>query len=129
MTLTLGSFSCTKCKTVFNEEYEPSIRPRRSCPKCHKPSDLTPKKRDTSDKKERSKSPPKNPFIPGENIKITMENAEDLIMNELSKNPTVPVLRLMVDFLKIKQLDKSELEEIDLEIFYKKSLEEEIINE
>ena len=57
MTTTSGSFSCTKCKTIFNEEYEPSIRPRRSCPKCHKTCDLTPKKRDKSDKPKSNNKP------------------------------------------------------------------------
>ncbi|KKM78469.1 hypothetical protein LCGC14_1359610 [marine sediment metagenome] len=56
--------------------------------------------------------------------KINMENAEELIIEQLKQNPSVPVLRLMVDFLKIKQMDHSELEEIDLELFYKKAMEE-----
>lgn len=56
--------------------------------------------------------------------KITMENMESLLVKQLKKKPDIPTLRLMVDFLKIKQQDQSELKEIDLSIFYKKSLEE-----
>jgi len=53
--------------------------------------------------------------------KITMDMVEKLIV--AGKTP-VPSLRVMVDFLKIKQQDHSELEEIDLELFYKKALED-----
>ena len=129
MTLTLfnpvGSFYCKKCKILFEGEYKPQQRPRKSCPGCHKMAGLHVKK----DIIEKTKSPPKTPLKTITNIKITMENAEDLIMDELSNNPSVAALRLMVEFLKIKQQDQSELQEIDLDIFYKKSLEEEIINE
>ena len=53
--------------------------------------------------------------------KITMDMVEKLIV--AGKTP-VPSLRVMVDFLKIKQQDHSELEEIDLELFYKKAMED-----
>ena len=55
------------------------------------------------------------------NAKITMDMVEKLIV--AGKTP-VPSLRVMVDFLKIKQQDHSELEEIDLELFYKKAMED-----
>jgi len=58
------------------------------------------------------------------NGKITMENMEALLVKQLKKKSDVNTLRLMVDFLKIKQQDKSELKEIDLEIFYKKAMED-----
>ena len=49
MTLTfpIGSFTCKKCIITFEGEYKPQQRPRKSCPRCHKPSDLTRKKRIT----------------------------------------------------------------------------------
>ena len=53
--------------------------------------------------------------------KITMDMVEKLIVG---KKTAIPLLRVMVDFLKIKSQDHSELEEIDLEIFYKKAMEE-----
>ncbi len=56
--------------------------------------------------------------------KITMEYMEGLLMKQVNKRKDVPTLRLMVDFLKIKQQDHSELEEIDLELFYKKAMED-----
>ena len=55
---------------------------------------------------------------------ISMEQMEKLIMNRLKTKPSLPELKLAVDFLKIKQQDHSELQEIDLEIFYKKAMEE-----
>lgn len=56
--------------------------------------------------------------------KITMEMVESLLVNQLKKKKDTPTLRLMVDFLKIKQQDHSELEEIDLDKFYKKAMED-----
>jgi len=53
---------------------------------------------------------------------ISMEQMEKLIMQRLKHKPTLPELKLAVDFLKIKQQDHSELEEIDLEQFYKKAM-------
>jgi len=53
--------------------------------------------------------------------RITMDMVEQLIIR--GKTP-VPVLRVMTDFLKVKSQDHSELEEIDLEIFYKKAMED-----
>ena len=50
------------------------------------------------------------------NKTITMELVEKEIMS--GKIP-IPLLRLKVDFLKIKQQDQSELKEIDLDKFYK----------
>ncbi len=50
-----------------------------------------------------------------------MDMVEKLIIQ--GKTP-VPVLRVMTDFLKIKSQDHSELQEIDLDIFYKKAMEE-----
>lgn len=55
------------------------------------------------------------------NAKITMDGVEKLIV--AGRTP-IPLLRVMVDFMKIKQQDHSELEEIDLDIFYKKAMEE-----
>ena len=55
---------------------------------------------------------------------INMEMVEGLLMKQLAKKPDVGVLRLMVDFLKIKSQDHSELEEIDLSIFMKKAMED-----
>ena len=58
------------------------------------------------------------------NATINMEMVEGLLMKQLKKKPDVSVLRLMVDFLKIKSQDHSELEEIDLSIFMKKAMED-----
>ena len=55
------------------------------------------------------------------NDRITMDLVENLIIE--GKTP-VPILRVMTDFLKIKSQDHSELEEIDLSIFYKKAMED-----
>ena len=55
--------------------------------------------------------------------KITMEKMEGLLIKQLKKKADVATLRLMVDFLKIKQQDQSELQEIDLGMFYKKAME------
>ena len=55
---------------------------------------------------------------------ITMEKMEKLLVKQLKKKPDVATLRLMVDFLKLKSQDHSELQEIDLDIFYKKAMEE-----
>ena len=56
--------------------------------------------------------------------KINMEMTEALLMAKLKRNPDTATLRLIMDFLKIKQQDHSELEEIDLSIFYKKAMED-----
>jgi hypothetical protein len=53
--------------------------------------------------------------------KITMDQVEKLIIE--GKTP-VPLLRVMTDFLKIKSQDHSELQEIDLNLFYKKGMED-----
>jgi len=53
--------------------------------------------------------------------RITMDLVENLIIR--GKTP-IPLLRVMTDFLKVKSQDHSELEEIDLSIFYKKAMEE-----
>lgn len=53
---------------------------------------------------------------------ITMDQMEKLIVSRLRRKPTLPDLKLAVDFLKIKQQDHSELEEIDLDKFYKKAM-------
>ena len=60
----------------------------------------------------------------GASNKITMEKMENMIMSRLNKKPSLPDLKLAVDFLKIKSQDHSELQEIDLDIFYKKAMEE-----
>ena len=56
--------------------------------------------------------------------KINMEMTEALLMKQLKKKPDNMILRLIMDFLKIKQQDQSELKEIDLEKFYKIGMEE-----
>ena len=53
--------------------------------------------------------------------RITMDMVENLIIE--GKTP-VPILRVMTDFLKVKSQDHSELQEIDLSIFYKKAMED-----
>ena len=53
--------------------------------------------------------------------RITMDKLERLIIQ--GKTP-IPLLRVMTDFLKVKSQDHSELEEIDMELFYKKAMEE-----
>lgn len=53
--------------------------------------------------------------------RITMDMVEQLIIR--GKTP-IPLLRVMTDFLKVKSQDHSELQEIDLSIFYKKAMEE-----
>ena len=53
---------------------------------------------------------------------ISMDLMEKLLMKQLKRKPDIPTLRLMVDFLKLKSQDHSELQEIDLEIFYKKAM-------
>jgi len=58
------------------------------------------------------------------NATINMEMVEGLLMKQLKKKPDVSVLRLMVDFLKIKSQDHSEMEEIDLSIFMKKAMDD-----
>ena len=56
-----------------------------------------------------------------DDTRITMDLVEKLIIK--GKTP-VPVLRVMTDFLKVKSQDHSELQEIDLSIFYKKAMED-----
>ena len=56
-----------------------------------------------------------------DDTRITMDMVENLI---IQGNTPVPVLRVMTDFLKVKSQDHSELQEIDLSIFYKKAMEE-----
>jgi hypothetical protein len=55
------------------------------------------------------------------NKRITMDLVEQLI---IQGNTPVPILRVMTDFLKVKSQDQSELQEIDLDIFYKKAMED-----
>ena len=55
---------------------------------------------------------------------ITVDRMEKLLIKQLKRKPDISTLRLMVDFLKLKQQDQSELQEIDLSIFYKKAMEE-----
>ena len=54
--------------------------------------------------------------------KISMGMMEKLLMKQLKRKPDIPTLRLMVDFLKLKSQDHSELQEIDLEMFYQKAM-------
>ena len=69
----------------------------------------------------------KNAFyrVVGKNRKkpkrITMDYVEKLILDGRMDTGKI---RVMVDFLKIKQQDHSELQEIDLTLFYKKAMEE-----
>lgn len=60
--------------------------------------------------------------LPETSETITMDRMEKLLIKLLKKKPDVSTLRLMVDFLKIKQQDQSELQEIDMSIFYKKAM-------
>ena len=53
--------------------------------------------------------------------RITMDMVEKLIVK--GKTP-IPLLRVMTDFLKVKSQDHSELQEIDLDLFYKKAMED-----
>ena len=53
--------------------------------------------------------------------RITMDMVEKLIVKGKT---SIPLLRVMTDFLKVKSQDHSELQEIDLTIFYKKAMEE-----
>ena len=53
--------------------------------------------------------------------RITMDLVENLIIQ--GKTP-IPLLRVMTDFLKVKSQDHSELEEIDMDLFYKKAMDE-----
>lgn len=50
MTLSSGTFSCKKCDITFKGDYKPQTRPRKSCPKCHKMSDLAVKNTNSNQK-------------------------------------------------------------------------------
>ena len=63
----------------------------------------------------------KDETVATHNDRITMDMVEKLIIS--GKTP-IPLLRVMTDFLKVKSQDHSELEEIDMELFYKKAMEE-----
>ena len=56
--------------------------------------------------------------------KITMEILEPLIARRLEHNPNNADLKLAVEVLKIKQQDTGLMQDIDLEKFYKKGMEE-----
>ena len=56
-----------------------------------------------------------------DDTRITMDMVEKLIVKGKT---SIPLLRVMTDFLKVKSQDHSELQEIDLDIFYKKAMEE-----
>ena len=66
----------------------------------------------------------KDAGITASSAKINMDMVEKLLMKELRKKPGPQILRLIIDFLKIKSQDHSELEEIDLNKFYKKAMED-----
>ena len=53
--------------------------------------------------------------------RITMDMVEKLI---IKGKTSVPILRVMTDFLKVKSQDHSELQEIDMTLFYKKAMED-----
>ena len=124
MTLTAelpsGSFHCKKCEIIFNGDYKPQQRPRKSCPKCHKMVGLTvvkvfkkiksTNKPDTKTKGGGSSTPPSY------NKKLTEEYIEQLIVQGLEDNPgNIPLIgRTTEFFIKVKS-KTSEMEE-DMDI-------------
>lgn len=99
MTLSEGSFFCKKCKITFEGEYKPQQRPRKSCPKCHKMSDLT-VKNTTSNQKPgdtETKGSASTPLIPtysDVNIKSLIKNwsIHQLHINSRAATKAVEIL-------------------------------------
>ena len=124
MTLTAelpsGSFHCKKCEIIFNGDYNPQQRPRKSCPKCHKMAGLTVtkaskktksnKKPDTKTKGGGSSTPPST------HKKLTEEYIEDLIVQGLEDYPgNIQLIGKATEFfIKVKS-KTSEMEE-DMDI-------------
>ncbi len=123
MTETLkGKFFCNICDLTWSKDYNPSQRPRKNCPQCHKSCDLTRKnvqipksnKKPDFSEKEGGEDPPsnRNSFN-----KIDATTVETLMLKQANEgNDTVPFIRCIVDYLKIKG-DSVELDEdLDLEV-------------
>ena len=124
MTLTVsnpsGSFHCKKCEIVFNGEYKPQQRPRKSCPKCHKMVGLTVVK---SPKLPKSNNKPDTETKDGGHSiplstrkKLTEEYIEQLIIQGLEDYPgNVQLIGKATEFfIKVKS-KTSEMEE-DMDI-------------
>ena len=74
MTPTLGNFKCKKCNILFEGEHKPQIRPRKSCPKCHRMVDIVKEPSETKGKGGHN-------FIP-----------EDSTLSENKNTPSQPII-------------------------------------
>ena len=116
----VGNFFCNKCKTAFIGEYKPQQRPRKSCPKCHKMTDLQkgiaipPQIADTKGKGGNGSLTPTKPFT-----KIDDEMIEESILFLANDGKIdVPLIGKMIEFYyKIRGKDDKIKDNIDMEEF------------
>ena len=113
-----GTFFCNICDLTWKSKYNPSQRPRKRCPKCHKTCDLT--KSVINNKGSQGvvlKNPSSVPPTTDSFNKIDATTVETLMLKQANEgNDTVPFIRCIVDYLKIKG-DSVELDEdLDLEV-------------
>lgn len=100
MTLSTGTFFCKRCRITFEGDYKPQTRPRKSCPKCHKMSDMTVSKSITSNQKRidtetmGSSSTPQIPTYKDVNIKSLIKNwsIHQLHINSRAASKAVEIL-------------------------------------
>ena len=122
MTLTVsnptGSFYCKKCKILFEGEYKPQQRPRKSCPGCHSMAGMavvkSPKPQST-----------KNLISPQEGVTdcdpltttLSADYLEKCLTAALEKHPENPnLLRTAIEFfIKIKGKSDAIDDDFDME--------------
>ena len=124
MTLSVSNFFCKKCKILFEGEYKPQERPRKSCPKCHKMCELAPKipksnnKHDAETTGEDLNLPPLNGVIIE---KLSAEDLEKRIVAALNSQPNNANLlgKAIEFFIKIKGKSETIDDDVDMEALKK----------
>ncbi|GAH39340.1 unnamed protein product [marine sediment metagenome] len=106
MTLSSGTFFCKKCDITFKGDYKPQTRPRKSCPKCHKMSDLTVKNTKSKEKNDAETGGEEHSTLPpqGDIEKLSSEDLEKRIVSALNTQPNnAQILGKAIEFfIKIK---------------------------
>ena len=115
MTLSVSNFSCKKCKVIFEGEYKPQQRPRKSCPKCHKMCEITKSKKKNDTETGGSTTP--LPPIQEDIEKLSSEDLEKRIISALNTQPNNAQLlgKAIEFFIKIKGKVETIDESFDME--------------
>ena len=83
LTLTKGTFYCKDCEITWKSEYKPQVRPRRSCPNCHKSCDLDKNNKGKNVSSSQIITPPSSP------IHSSLPNYENVNIKQLIKDACI----------------------------------------